>query len=68
MAGSHNPAFNSGKNFNLIAVEGDWPAMYEVNRYIQGTQNAANVTAFLHDLQRWPAGLSDSYLNNSTSF
>ena len=42
------------KGFNLIAVEGDWPAAYEVNRYIRGEQNAPNATAVLQSFQRWP--------------
>jgi len=42
------------KNFNLIAVEGDWPAAYAVNRYIRGEQNATNATEVLRSFQRWP--------------
>ena len=42
------------KNFSLIAVEGDWPAAYEVNRYVRGDQNATSATAVLQNFQRWP--------------
>jgi len=42
------------KGFNLVAVEGDWPAAYEVNRYIRGDQNAPSATAALQSFQRWP--------------
>jgi erythromycin esterase len=42
------------KGFNIIAVEGDWPAAYEVNRYIRGEQNAATAAGALQSFQRWP--------------
>src|SRR5438105_1388847 len=43
------------KGFSFIAVEGDWPDCYKVNRYVKeyndcGT-SAHNV---LHDFDRWP--------------
>ena len=42
------------KGFNVIGVEGDWPAAYEVNRYIRGAGNAANAKDALQNFQRWP--------------
>jgi erythromycin esterase len=42
------------KGFNIIAVEGDWPAAYEVNRYIRGEQNAATAAHALQSFRRWP--------------
>jgi erythromycin esterase len=42
------------KGFNIIAVEGDWPAAYEVNRYIRNENNAANAVEVLQNFQRWP--------------
>ena len=42
------------KGFNLIAVEGDWPSAYELNRYIRGTRPAASANEVLHSFNRWP--------------
>ncbi|HEX8506223.1 MAG TPA: erythromycin esterase family protein [Hymenobacter sp.] len=42
------------KGFNLIGVEGDWPALYELNRYVKGANNGASATALLQRLTRWP--------------
>ncbi len=42
------------KGFNIIAVEGDWPAAYEVNRYIRGASNATSANKALQNFQRWP--------------
>lgn len=43
------------KGFNFIAVEGDWPDCYRLNRYSKGydaaSENAFNV---LHQFNRWP--------------
>ncbi len=41
------------KGFNLIAVEGDWPAAYSLNQYIQGQQNGTAQQA-VQSFQRWP--------------
>ncbi|WP_462412715.1 erythromycin esterase family protein [Neobacillus sp. Marseille-QA0830] len=44
-------------NFSFIAVEGDWPACYEVNRYVKGQapeyQSAEEVLK--SSFNRWPA-------------
>jgi erythromycin esterase len=43
------------KGFNFIAVEGDWPNCYRLNRFIKGY--VANKSAFkvLHAFDRWPS-------------
>jgi erythromycin esterase len=43
------------KKFSFIAVEGDWPDCFEVNRYIKGFSNSGK-SAFdvLHLFNRWP--------------
>lgn len=41
--------------FNFIAVEGDWPDCYKINRYVKGYKDAGdNVHAVLHEFDRWP--------------
>ena len=42
------------KDFTLIGVEGDWPAIYELNRYVKGANNGASATEVLQRLTRWP--------------
>ena len=43
------------KGFSFVAVEGDWPDCFEVNRYVKGFsgfgQSAYNI---LHSFNRWP--------------
>lgn len=43
------------KGFNCIAVEGDWPDCYQLNRYVKG-YDVENKSAFnlLHTFNRWP--------------
>ena len=43
------------KGFNFIAVEGDWPDCYRLNRFVKG-YDADNKSAFkvLHAFNRWP--------------
>jgi erythromycin esterase len=43
------------KSFNCIAVEGDWPDCYRLNRFIKG-YGQPHSTAFdlLHSFNRWP--------------
>lgn len=43
------------KGFNFIAIEGDWPDCYKLNRYIKG-YDIANKSAFkvLHNFNQWP--------------
>jgi erythromycin esterase len=51
------------KEFSFIAVEGDWPDCYKVNRYIKGfsdsnnnnnKNNNKNAYNFLYSFNRWP--------------
>ena len=43
------------KGFNFIAVEGDWPDCYRINRFVKG-YDVDNKSAFhvLHAFGRWP--------------
>lgn len=43
------------KGFSFIAVEGDWPECYRVNRYVKGYPGAgANAHEVLPAFERWP--------------
>lgn len=43
------------KGFSFIAVEGDWPDCYRVNRYVKGAARAdATAEDALHAFSRWP--------------
>ncbi|CAN5142041.1 hypothetical protein BH24ACT19_BH24ACT19_21710 [soil metagenome] len=43
------------KDFSFIAVEGDWPDCYEVNRYIKGyPDSGTNAREVLRAFDRWP--------------
>lgn len=43
------------KGFSFIAVEGDWPDCYRLNRYIKGYSDAGeNALEVLHQFNRWP--------------
>lgn len=43
------------KGFNFIAVEGDWPDCYKINRYIKGYHDAGNnIVDVLRSFDRWP--------------
>ncbi|MGB3783732.1 MAG: erythromycin esterase family protein, partial [Priestia megaterium] len=43
-------------DFSFIAVEGDWPSCFEVNRYIKGyTTQYANAEDVLRSFSRWPS-------------
>ncbi|MDH4091143.1 MAG: erythromycin esterase family protein [Cyclobacteriaceae bacterium] len=43
------------KGFNFIAVEGDWPDCYRVNRYVKNyTGTEASAFEVLHAFDRWP--------------
>ncbi|WP_082893637.1 erythromycin esterase family protein [Rufibacter ruber] len=42
------------KGFNLIAVEGDWPAAYAFNEYIQGQRSGSARQVLQSSFQRWP--------------
>jgi len=41
--------------FSFIAVEGDWPDCYQVNRFVKAMPDAAtSAEAVLHAFERWP--------------
>lgn len=43
------------KGFDFIAVEGDWPSCYAVNRYVKGLPDAAETAEeALRSFRRWP--------------
>jgi erythromycin esterase-like protein len=43
------------KGFSFIAVEGDWPDCYEVNRYVKGYPDSGeNAREVLGAFERWP--------------
>jgi erythromycin esterase-like protein len=43
------------KGFSFIAVEGDWPDCYRVNRYVKGAPaSGASAYEVLHAFNRWP--------------
>lgn len=42
-------------NFSAIALEGDWPDIYRVNRYIQNDGSDSSVLTALDDLQKFPS-------------
>jgi len=43
------------KGFSFVAVEGDWPDCYRLNRYAKGYENSGkDIYAILSEFQRWP--------------
>lgn len=42
------------KDFNFIAVEGDWPDCYSLNRYIKQYLAGKKAVDVLHQFNRWP--------------
>ncbi|HZI02251.1 MAG TPA: erythromycin esterase family protein [Flavisolibacter sp.] len=43
------------KGFRFIAVEGDWPDCYKINRYVKGYKDAGkNIREVLSTFDRWP--------------
>ena len=43
------------KGFSFIAVEGDWPDCYRINRYVKAFADAGeSVREVLHTFERWP--------------
>lgn len=46
------------KGFSFIAVEGDWPDCYRLNRYVKHYPTSGeNATKVLHSFNRWPTWL-----------
>src|SRR5437773_8005011 len=43
------------KGFSFIAVEGDWPDCYRVNRYVKAYADSGDsAREVLHNFERWP--------------
>jgi erythromycin esterase-like protein len=43
------------KNFSFVAVEGDWPDCYRLNRYIKNySEGGKSAFDVLHSFNRWP--------------
>ena len=43
------------RGFSFIAVEGDWPDCYRVNRYVKGmAKSGSSAFEVLHAFDRWP--------------
>lgn len=42
------------KEFNFIAVEGDWPDCYKLNSYIKGKDQSKSSLDLLNTFKRWP--------------
>lgn len=43
------------KQFQFIAVEGDWPDCYQINRYVKGYEDAGTgIREVLEQFDRWP--------------
>jgi erythromycin esterase len=43
------------KNFNFIAVEGDWATIYRLNKYVKGLENSmSSALEVLQTFHRWP--------------
>ncbi|MCA9970227.1 MAG: erythromycin esterase family protein, partial [Anaerolineales bacterium] len=42
------------KGFSFIAVEGDWPDCYRLNRYVKGSSAARSAYDVLGAFRRWP--------------
>ena len=43
------------KGFNFVAVEGDWPDCYKVNRFVKGYPGSADTPEqALESFRRWP--------------
>ena len=43
------------KHFSFVAVEGDWPDCYRVNRYVKSYEDSGNsAREVLHAFDRWP--------------
>jgi erythromycin esterase len=42
------------KEFSFIAVEGDWPDCFRVNKYIKCSESHGNAFDVLHSFNRWP--------------
>ncbi len=42
------------KQFKIVAVEGDWPSCYAINRYVKGYDKESSPFRALESFERWP--------------
>jgi erythromycin esterase-like protein len=42
------------KGFNFIAVEGDWPDCYQINRHVKDNNDGRDIREVLQEFDRWP--------------
>src|SRR5437763_7736172 len=42
------------KRFNAVAIEGDWPSAFRVNRYVRAASEDKTAIAALEDFARFP--------------
>lgn len=42
------------RNFSFVAVEGDWPVCYQINRYVKGQLPDRSARDILSAFDRWP--------------
>lgn len=50
------------KGFDCVAVEGDWPDCYRLNRYVRGYPGAGeNALEVLGGIERWPSWMWANY-------
>jgi len=42
------------RNFSFVAIEGDWPACYHINRYVKGLLPGRSARDALSAFDRWP--------------
>ncbi len=47
--------------FSFVAVEGDWPDCYRLNRWIKGQEDAASARDVLQTFERWPTWMWANY-------
>ncbi len=47
-------ALISGKGFNVVAVEADWPDAYRVNRWVRHTATESDAETAFDDFRRFP--------------
>lgn len=43
------------KGFTIVAVEGDWPDAYRINRYVRGLDDIASANDALSEFKRFPS-------------
>ena len=59
------------RGFSFIAVEGDWPDCYEVNRYVKGYRDSGrSAREVLRAFERWPTWMwaNEEILSSPSGF